>query len=64
MDKNSFEGSAVLEKLAEAGRLDEFYEAVDSDDFELARKIMMGAGIAIESIEIVLQKMADADGEH
>lgn len=31
-----FEGTLVLEKLAAIGCVDEFFEAVDDDDFERA----------------------------
>ena len=31
MDENDFEGTLVLEKLAEVDQLDDFYEAVDAD---------------------------------
>jgi len=64
MNKHDFEGSAVLEKLAEKGILDSFFEAVDADDFETAKKLMIGAGVDHKIVRIVLNKMADADGEH
>ena len=64
MDKHDFEGSAVLEKLAEQGSLDSFYEAVDADDFETAKKLMLRAGLDQKAVRMVLNKMADADGEH
>ncbi len=40
----------VLEKLAEIGQVDAFYEAIDSDDFERARRLMRRAGIDVETI--------------
>jgi hypothetical protein len=64
MDENDFEGTLVLEKLAEAGQVDAFYEAVDSDNFELARRLMRKAGIDSETIQVVMKKMADPDGKH
>ena len=64
MDEADFEGTLVLEKLAEINKVDEFFEAVDDDDFGLAQKLMRRAGIDTETIEIVLKKMQDADGEH
>ncbi len=64
MDEQDFEGTMVLEKLAEIGKLDEFYEAIDSDDFSKARSIMRRAKIDLETMEMVLKKMAQADGEH
>jgi hypothetical protein len=64
MDESDFEGTTVLEKLAEIGELDSFFEAIDSDDFKAARILMKKAQIDSETIAVVLQKMADADGEH
>ena len=31
MDESEFEGTLVLEKLVEINKLDEFFEAIDSD---------------------------------
>ncbi len=64
MDENDFEGTVVLEKLAEIGRLDDFFEAIDSDDFDKAKSLMVRAKIDSETIAIVLKKMATAGGEH
>jgi hypothetical protein len=64
MDETDFEGTLVLEKLAEIGKLDEFFEAIDSDDFATAQRLMKRAQVDLETISIVLKKMADSDGEH
>ena len=64
MNEDDFEGTLVLEKLAAIGKLDEFFEAVDSDDFEAAQSLMKRAGVDAETIAIVLDKMAAADGAH
>ncbi len=64
MDESEFEGTLVLEKLAEINKLDEFFEAIDDDDFARATSLMKRAQIDQETIAIVLKKMADADGEH
>ena len=64
MDERDFEGTSVLEKLAEIGKIDDFYEAIDSDDFSKARALMRQAKIDLETIATVLKKMSDADGEH
>jgi hypothetical protein len=61
MDETDFEGTLVLEKLAEIGKVDAFFDAVDSDDFEKASLLMHRAGVDPDSIEIVLKKMAEAD---
>ena len=62
LDESDFEGTLVLEKLAEIDRVDEFFDAVDSDDFDKATSLMRHAGIDRETIAIVLKKMHDADG--
>jgi len=61
MDENDFEGTLVLEKLAEIGKLDDFFEAVDSDDFEKAKVLMKRANVDHETISIVLKKMVNTD---
>lgn len=53
------QGTAVLEKLAEIGKVDEFFEAVDSDDFRQATRLMRAAGVDEETISSVIKKMAD-----
>jgi hypothetical protein len=64
MDESDFEGTLVLEKLAEIGKIDDFFEAIDSDDAGTAAALMRSARIDAATIAIVLKKMADADGEH
>ncbi|WP_218110143.1 hypothetical protein [Oligoflexus tunisiensis] len=64
MDDTFFEGSLVLEKLAEIDKVDDFFEAIDSDDFAQAEKLMKAARVDAATIAIVLQKMAESDGEH
>lgn len=59
-----FEGTLVLEKIAEIDKLDEFFSAIDSDDFAKAQSIMRKAQIDSETISLVLKKMHQADGEH
>ena len=36
MDEDEFEGTLVLEKLAAIGKVEEFFDAVDSDDVRRA----------------------------
>lgn len=64
MTESDFEGTLVLEKLAEIGRVDAFFEAIDSDDFGRAKALMKQAQIDSATIAIVLRKMADPDGKH
>ena len=63
MDESDFEGTLILERLAEMGKLDDFLAAVDSDDFERARTLLRRAGVDTETIQMVLKKMAAADGQ-
>jgi hypothetical protein len=64
MEESDFEGTLVLEKLAEIGKVEDFFDAIDSDDFARARSLMQRANLSPRDIAIVLQKMEDADGEH
>lgn len=64
MDESDFEGTLVLEKLAEIDRLEDFFEALDADDFSKAKSLMKKAGVDSDTIAIVLKKMQEADGEH
>ena len=64
MDESDFEGTLVLEKLAEIGKVDDFFEAIDSDDLSKATALMKQARIDSETIAVVLKKMREADGEH
>ncbi len=62
MNENDFEGSLVLEKLAEINKVDEFFAAIDSDDFHKARMLMKRARVDTDTIAMVLEKMGDGDG--
>ena len=64
MNESDFEGTLVLEKLAAINKVDDFFAAIDSDDFDKARALMKRANVDRETIDIVLKKMSDADGEH
>jgi len=64
VDESDFEGTLILEKLVLVSKLEDFFDAVDSDDFERAKMLMKMANIDSESIAIVLKKMGEADGEH
>lgn len=64
MEEKDFEGTLVLEKVAEIGQRDAFFDALDSDDFRKATSLMRRAGVDEETIQIVLRRMEDADGEH
>jgi len=62
--EESFEGTIVLEQLASAGLFDDFFEAIDSDDFERARSLMEEADIDASTIASVVKMMKRGDGEH
>lgn len=64
MDESDFEGTLVLEKLAEINKLDSFFEAIDADDFHRAKVLMKQAGVDSETLMMVLKKMQAADGKH
>ncbi len=61
MDENDFEGTLVLEKLAGIGKIDAFFEAIDSDDFSRAKLLMKKARVDPETIAEVLKQMADGE---
>lgn len=61
MDESDFEGSLVLEKLAQIGKVEDFFDAVDSDDFGKATVLMKQANVDAETIAIVMRKMANGD---
>lgn len=60
MDEDDFQGTLVLEMLAEIGKLDAFFEAIDSDDFDKAKSLMKRAHVDSETIAMVMKKMSDA----
>jgi hypothetical protein len=64
MDERDFEGTLVLERLAEIGQVEDFFDAVDADDAQRAASLMKKAKIDASTIAIVLRKMEDGDGEH
>ena len=61
MDESDFEGTLVLEKLAQKGLVGQFFEAIDSDDFGKATQLMRKASVDSETIQVVMRKMANGD---
>lgn len=49
-----FEDSTILEKLAQHGLVDEFYEAVDSDDPKKIKNLLRSAEVPEDRITLVL----------
>jgi hypothetical protein len=64
VDERDFEGTLVLEQLAAIGRVEDFFDAIDSDDVERATSLMKKAGVDAPTIATVLRKMKESDGEH
>jgi hypothetical protein len=64
MDEADFEGTLVLEQLATIGKVEEFFDAIDSDDVQLATALMKKARVDAPTIAMVVKKMQQADGEH
>ena len=64
MDESDFEGTLVLEQLAAIGKVDDFFEAVDSDAVGRAVALMRRADVDASAIATVVKKMEEADGEH
>lgn len=54
---DEFEGSELLEKLAEHDLVDDFLEAVDSDDFGKIVKILRQADVNEEMIKLLLEEL-------
>jgi hypothetical protein len=57
MDETDFEGSLILEKLAQVDKLEDFYEAVDADDFHRVVSLLRSAELDEEEISMVLKLM-------
>jgi iron uptake system EfeUOB component EfeO/EfeM len=64
MDESDFDGTLVLEQLAAVGRVEDFFDAIDSDDIERATSLMKEARVDASTIALVVRKIEDADGDH
>ena len=64
MDESDFEGTLVLEQLASIGRVEDFFDAIDSDDAGRATSLMKMAKIDASTIATVVRKMRTSNGEH
>ena len=64
MDESDFDGTLVLEQLAAVGRVEDFFDAIDSDDIERATSLMKEARVDAPTIALVVRKIQDADEEH
>jgi hypothetical protein len=57
MDEIDLEGTLVLERLAEIGKVEDFFEAIDADDVALAAKLMKTARIDAPTIAAVVRRI-------
>ena len=64
MDDSDFEGTLVLEQLATIGKVEDFFDAVDSDDVERAVALMKRAKLDAATIAIVVRQIEESDGQH
>jgi hypothetical protein len=64
MDETDFEGTLVLEQLAAIGQVEDFFDAIDSDDTQRATLLMRKAKVDGPTIAMVIRKMKNADGQH
>lgn len=64
MDETDFEGTLVLEQLAAVGKVEDFFDAIDSDDVPRAVALMKTAKVDSATIATVIEKMESGDGEH
>jgi hypothetical protein len=64
VDDSDFEGTLVLEQLAEIGEAEEFFDAIDADDEARATQLMKRANVDAATIAIVIRKMRESDDEH
>jgi len=64
MDDTDFEGTLVLEQLAASGKVEEFFDATDSDDTQRATMLMKKANVDASTIATVIRKMEESDAEH
>jgi hypothetical protein len=64
MDERDFEGTLVLEQLAAIGGVEDFFDAIDSDDVGRATWLMKKAKIDAPTIAMVVRKVEEGDGEH
>jgi hypothetical protein len=59
MNEDDFEGSLILEKLAELGLLEEFYSAVDADSINEVAELLREAEIDEDTIQEVMTKIQE-----
>jgi hypothetical protein len=64
MDKKHFEGTLVLERLAAIRTIDEFFNAVDSDNFKMVNLLLREAKVDPKTILTIIKKMNTSDQDY
>jgi hypothetical protein len=64
MNDTDFEGTIVLEQLAAIGKVEDFFDAIDSDDIQRATALMKRANLGPSTIATVIRKIEEGDSEH
>lgn len=64
MNEDDFEGTLVLEKLAEIDLVDDFFDAIDSDDIERVISLLKEARVDSSTIAVVVKKIESGDSDH
>ena len=63
MDDADFEGTLVLEQMAAIDKVEDFFDAIDSDDVDRATALMKRANIDASTIATVIRKMLESDDD-
>lgn len=58
------EGTLVLEQLAAISMVEDFFDAIDSDDVGRAVRLMKKAKVDAKTIAIVVRKIEESDDNH
>lgn len=61
MDESDFEGTRVLEQLAAINKVDDFFDAIDSDDIGRAVQLMKRARVDQQTISMVVRKIEEGE---
>lgn len=56
MNEDDFEGTLILEQLASIDKVDDFFDAIDSDDIERVVLLMKKARVNSQDIATVVKK--------
>jgi len=64
VNDTDFEGTLVLEQLAAIGAVEDFFDAIDSDDVQRATALMKRAQVDASTIATVIRKIEESDGQH